>query len=96
MAYRSRQRVHGGGKFKSERQRRAMWANSPSAARKWAHNVSAAKDPSWPGMRRAAGHSGGPGLALRSAAGKAVRKSGSTRTKQRKARAPSRNRGRKA
>lgn len=38
MAYRSRQRKHGGGKFKSERQRRWMWANNPRAAKKWAHN----------------------------------------------------------
>lgn len=38
MAYRSRQRKHGGGKFKSERQRRFMWATSPRAAKKWAHN----------------------------------------------------------
>jgi hypothetical protein len=35
---RSRQRKHGGGKFKSERQRRFMWARVPAAARKWAHN----------------------------------------------------------
>ncbi len=49
---RSRQRKHGGGKFKSERQRRAMWKFSPSAARRWAHNTSAKKDPSWPGMKR--------------------------------------------
>jgi hypothetical protein len=34
----SRQRKHGGGKFKSERQRRFMWANVKSAAKKWAHN----------------------------------------------------------
>ena len=47
----SRQRAHGGGSFASEKQRRAMWANAGSAARKWAHNVSAAKDPSWRGMR---------------------------------------------
>jgi hypothetical protein len=38
MAYRSRQRKHGGGKFKSERQRRYMWAAAPRAAKKWAHN----------------------------------------------------------
>jgi len=38
MAYRSRQRKHGGGKFKSERQRRYMWAVVPGAAKKWAHN----------------------------------------------------------
>lgn len=52
MPRRSKQRVHGGGKFKSERQRRAMWALAPSAARKWAHNVSAKKDPTWQGMKR--------------------------------------------
>lgn len=34
----SRQRKHGGGKFKSERQRRYMWAAVPRAAKKWAHN----------------------------------------------------------
>jgi hypothetical protein len=38
MARRSRQRKHGGGKFKSERQRRLMWARYPRAAKKWAHN----------------------------------------------------------
>lgn len=38
---RSRQRKHGGGKFKSERQRRWMWATNPAAARAWAHNMSA-------------------------------------------------------
>ena len=38
MAYRSRQRKHRGGKFKSERQRRYMWAVVPGAAKKWAHN----------------------------------------------------------
>lgn len=34
----SRQRKHGGGKFRSERQRRFMWATRPKAAKKWAHN----------------------------------------------------------
>lgn len=43
MVYRSRQRAHGGGKFKSERQRRYMWAVVPSAARKWAHNLPTTK-----------------------------------------------------
>lgn len=38
MAYRSRQRAHGGGKFKSERQRRFLWATRPAVAKKWAHN----------------------------------------------------------
>lgn len=35
---RSRQKKHGGGKFKSERQRRFMWVVKPKAAKKWAHN----------------------------------------------------------
>lgn len=39
------------GKFKSERQRRAMWANAPKAARKWAHNLKTAKS-DWRGMGR--------------------------------------------
>lgn len=51
MARRSRQRKYGGGKFKSERQRRAMWANAPAAARKWAHNRKTRKS-DWRGMRR--------------------------------------------
>lgn len=38
MARRSRQKKHGGGKFKSERQRRWMWSNVKGAAKKWAHN----------------------------------------------------------
>lgn len=33
----SRQRKYGGGKFKSEEQRRFMWASVPRAAKKWAH-----------------------------------------------------------
>ena len=37
--FRSRQRVDGGGKFKSEQQRKFMWAVDPVAARKWAHNL---------------------------------------------------------
>ena len=50
-AGKSRQRKHGGGKFSSENQRRAMWANAPKAARKWAHNLKTrAKD--WRGMGR--------------------------------------------
>jgi hypothetical protein len=36
--FRSKQKKHGGGKFKSERQRRFMWARKPKAAKKWAHN----------------------------------------------------------
>ena len=38
MAFRSRQRAHGGGKFKSEAQRRYLWATRPAVAKKWAHN----------------------------------------------------------
>lgn len=40
MPRRSRQKKHGGGKFKSERQRlrKMMWARVPRAAKKWAHN----------------------------------------------------------
>lgn len=34
----SRQRKHRGGKFKSESQRRMMWARFPRAAKKWSHN----------------------------------------------------------
>ena len=51
MAYQSRQRKYGGGKFKSERQRRYMWAVVPSAAKKWAHNRNTSKR-DW-GRRRA-------------------------------------------
>lgn len=39
----SRQKKHGGGKFASEKQRRWMWANVPSAAKKWAHNANTRK-----------------------------------------------------
>ena len=39
----SRQRKHGGGKFKSEKQRRWMWANVKSAAKKWAHRKKTSK-----------------------------------------------------
>lgn len=39
----SRQRKYGGGKFKSERQRRYMWAVVPAAAKKWAHNRNTTK-----------------------------------------------------
>lgn len=81
MAYRSRQRKYGGGKFKSERQRRAMWANSKSAAHKWAHNLSARKDPSWKGMRGRKRTVGG----VSKAAGRRAL-----------GRSPSRNRGRKS
>jgi hypothetical protein len=49
---RSRQKKHGGGKFASERQRRAMWANSPRAAKKWAHNRKTSKR-DWYGMKKA-------------------------------------------
>jgi hypothetical protein len=47
----SRQRKYGGGKFKSERQRRFMWANVPGAAKKWAHNRRTRKA-DWRGRRR--------------------------------------------
>ncbi len=47
----SRQKKHGGGKFKSERQRRAMWANAPRAAKKWAHGGKTRKS-DWRGMGR--------------------------------------------
>lgn len=46
----SRQKKHGGGKFKSERQRRWMWANVPAAAKKWAHNRKTNKS-NWGGKR---------------------------------------------
>ena len=42
-AYRSPQHKHGGGKFKSERQRRYMWAVVPRAAKRWAHNRGTSK-----------------------------------------------------
>lgn len=61
----SRQKAHGGGKFKSENQRRAMWARAPAAARKWAHNVKT-RAADWRGMR-----SGGKGGVKR--AGRAAR-----------------------
>jgi hypothetical protein len=51
MAYRSRQRKYGGGKFKSERQRRFMWSVVPRAARKWAHNMTTSKS-DWAGASR--------------------------------------------
>ena len=51
---RSRQKKHGGGKFKSEAQRRAMWANAPRAAKKWAHNRRTNKT-DWSGMGRTKG-----------------------------------------
>lgn len=46
----SRQRKHAGGKFKSERQRRFMWASVPRAAKKWAHNRKTKKT-DWRGAR---------------------------------------------
>lgn len=52
MAYRSRQRKHGGGKFTSERQRKFMWAAYPKAAKKWAHNRKTTKS-DWVGRFRA-------------------------------------------
>ena len=50
-AGRSRQKKHGGGKFQSEAQRRAMWANAPGAAKKWAHNKKTNKG-DWRGMSK--------------------------------------------
>ncbi len=47
----SRQRKHGGGKFKSEKQRRWMWANVRGAAKKWAHNKKTSKG-DWRKSRR--------------------------------------------
>lgn len=40
------QRIEGGGKFKSKRQRKFMWAVDPLAAEKWAHNMKTSK-PDW-------------------------------------------------
>lgn len=56
MARRSRQRKHGGGKFKSENQRRFMWAKVPKAAKKWARNRTTRK-PDWVGQNRGRGRS---------------------------------------
>lgn len=39
------------GKFKSERQRRWMWANVKSAAHKWAHGMTTTKA-DWRGAHR--------------------------------------------
>jgi len=49
---RSRQKKHGGGKFKSEDQRRFMWAAVPRAAKRWAHNLKTRRA-DWAGRRRA-------------------------------------------
>lgn len=51
MARRSKQRKHGGGKFKSEEQRRFMWSQIPSAAKKWAHGRKT-RATDWIGARR--------------------------------------------
>lgn len=40
------------GKFKSERQRRFMWAVVPAAAKKWAHNMKTNKS-DWKGVKKA-------------------------------------------
>lgn len=48
----SKQRKYGGGKFKSERQRRFMWAAVPRAAKKWAHRMKTRKS-DWIGAKRA-------------------------------------------
>lgn len=47
---RSKQKKHGGGKFKSERQRKFLWAVAPKAAKKWAHNRKTRK-PDWGGKK---------------------------------------------
>lgn len=60
MPYRSKQRKHGGGKFKSERQRKFMWAVVPRAAKKWAHNRKTNKS-EWLGAARAIGRHRGSG-----------------------------------
>jgi hypothetical protein len=39
----SRQRKFGGGKFRSESQRKMMWARFPRAAKDWAHNRKTSK-----------------------------------------------------
>lgn len=46
----SRQRKYGGGKFKSEDQRRYMWSQCPKAARKWARNMKT-RPSDWRGCR---------------------------------------------
>lgn len=51
MPFRSRQREMGGGKFRSEAQRRAMFANAPRAAAKWAENRRTNRS-DWIGMSR--------------------------------------------
>jgi hypothetical protein len=48
---RSRQHKYGGGKFKSEEQRRFMWAVVPRAAKKWAHRMKTRKV-DWVGARK--------------------------------------------
>ena len=59
MAYRSPQHKHGGGKFKSERQRRYIWAVVPRAAKRWDHNRGTSKSmwakrrPARPSIKRA-------------------------------------------
>jgi hypothetical protein len=48
----SKQRKFGGGKFRSESQRKMMWARFPRAAKDWAHNRSTSKS-DWRGGGRA-------------------------------------------
>jgi hypothetical protein len=48
----SRQRKFGGGKFRSESQRKMMWARFPRAAKDWAHNRKTSKS-DWAGGGRA-------------------------------------------
>jgi hypothetical protein len=49
MQHKSRQRIAGGGKFESERQRRFLWAVAPAVAHRWAHNLPTTK-PDWHGV----------------------------------------------
>jgi hypothetical protein len=56
---RNKQKVAGGGRFKSEEQRRFMWARAPKAAKKWAHNART-RTSDWRGahsVRKGKGHS---------------------------------------
>jgi len=42
-AYPDGQRIEHGGKFKSKKQRKFLWAVMPKAAEKWAHNLKTTK-----------------------------------------------------
>lgn len=48
----SRQRSHQGGSFKTEAQRRYLWAVAPTIAKQVAHNESTKGDPAWATVRR--------------------------------------------